>query len=231
MLGRRKKGTNGDFSSNVDLASTANSSSSNDPPHDTASSSSSSSSRAFNFLIERARGAVGLGAKERTRTTSEGGGRLSPGAPTGGLSPGTSSSSSYGSSPTRHFFARASTDDLSLPRQQTQPQQQQHQQGRNAGGGHRLPMSASMQELPKSNTFFRRQPTTSTPARPGWLSIEAARGARSPPSPLMQEEAGPTASFGREYGTGRDEQLRAERMGMAGDPVSHDSFDCRVSIF
>jgi hypothetical protein len=153
MLGKRsKKASNESFSSQFDLAKTANN---QQTDNHSIAASISSSSRAFNFLIERAKGVVGLGANQRSRTISEG--RLSP------SSIFTSASSpSNVNNPTRHFFGRASTDDL------------------NSGKG--LPSSASMQELPKLPAFFRRQPTSSAPSRPGWLSTDAARTGRDSPS-------------------------------------------------
>lgn len=90
MLGRRKKGggSSNDFSSNLDLAGAAAAAPS------ITDAAPSTSARAFNFILERAKGAVGLGAKERSSNHATSlQGRPGPASPT-------------------RYFARASTDDL-----------------------------------------------------------------------------------------------------------------------
>ena len=141
--------------------------------------------------LERARGAVGFGGKERMRTTSD------DGASSRG------SKSDLSSSPTgssKGFFSRGASTDGGM---------------RSSPSIYALPGSMSMQDiagsLPKAagGAFFRRTPTTSNPQRPGWLTTSGLGKSGGQPSPLTSSSSSPMLSLQATEGDARRRDDRA----------------------
>ncbi|ORY40010.1 hypothetical protein BCR35DRAFT_336519 [Leucosporidium creatinivorum] len=175
--------------SSVDLLNAASSNA--PPPPD----QSGAPSRAFNYLVERARGAVGFGGRERTRTTSD-----------EGLGAHSSRSQELSSSPTsKPFFGRGNSTDGGPSTTSNKAS---------------IPFSASMQDMaapPKGGggAFFRRPSTTSNPAKPGWLAPTGEASTRGQtPSPLTSSPSSPVlssqASAGGSEGRRKDKGIVAE---------------------
>lgn len=126
----------------------------------------------FNYLVERARGAVGLGGP-RSRTSSNDS-QLSVGS-----SSGAGGSESLSSSPSSRslFSGRVDNYDSS-----------------GLKGKSSLSSSASMQDMSAPNkAFFRRGNASSNPLRPGWLSPANEASSRSVP-PLKSSPSSPVLS-------------------------------------
>lgn len=186
MLGRRKKrqGSNGSVS---DLLNTTSASAPEPPPP----SNPGPSRFAFN-LLERARGAVGFGGKERLRTTSD------DGASSRG------SKSDLSSSPTgstKGFFSRGVSTDGGM---------------RASPSSYTLPGSMSMQDIAGPPTkaagggaFFRRTPTTSNPQRPGWPATSGLGKSGGQSSPLTSSSSSPMLSLQATEGDVRRRDDRA----------------------
>lgn len=123
----------------------------------------------FNYLVERARGAVGLGTA-RSRTSSN----------DSQLTVGSSSSSNGGisSSPSnRSLFGASGQSDIDT--------------SSNSKSG--LSSSVSMQDLSVNKALFKRGNTASTPSRPVWLSTSSESTIRSA-SPLKTSPSFPGLS-------------------------------------
>ncbi|KAL8284099.1 hypothetical protein RQP46_004848 [Phenoliferia psychrophenolica] len=163
MLGRRKKRTAS--SSSVDLLALSSA-----PPAAPVTEAAAAPSRGvYNFILDRARGAVGFGAGGRARTTSDDGSvgsatHLSS-SPTGSVKSffgGSGASSSSAGPAGRSGASQGSTNAHANA----------EGQGHGGAGGGGVPASSSQDVLLKAQSggLFRRTPALSNPIRPGWLA-------------------------------------------------------------
>lgn len=243
MFSRNKKASarHGSASS-VDLASQANGSAAQESPlatipgspsqpskeaaHSSAAPSSGGGGRAFNFLVERARGAVGA----RPRTASDEGrpstahtekpspGSLPTSASLASITPASSGGRFFGrgsSTPAEASTTNSSQQDLPSATQETPPP-----------------------GLPRSTGgFFSRKTTHSNPPKPGWLAKPDKQQSPSPLAPSTSDHSiaqkPPPSPSEPEHKLRKDKEAaysrkqslpNSESSGVSGDPLrSHDS--------
>ena len=155
------------------------------------SSKSSTGGRAFNFLVERARGGTSRarttsdeGHNTKTRQQAEGG-QAQDGRPATSSGAGLSSGGGGGGG----LFGRKgsiTSAEASSVASSSNP---------SVANSINIPGASADRALPSSKSsggFFRRQVTQSNPPKPGWLSKGGASQAAPTPSPLSASPSSPT---------------------------------------